>query len=108
LLANELARLARGHLVCAHPTAAHEAADDVWTPAERTFAWKLAERLYDATHQIDADNATFPWLRGRSQGWLALLDALAIIEAGAGNAHTKLHPGSTARAAAQRAAEKPL
>jgi hypothetical protein len=105
VLAHELSRLARGHLVCAHPSAAHEAADDVWTPSERAFAFKLSERLYDATHLADADAATNPWLRNRSQGYAALLDVLAIVEAGPGAMtipQIKLHPNNAARATALR------
>lgn len=121
LLAHELARLARGHLVCARPSAAREAADDVWTPAERAFAWTLSERLYDSQHLADADAATTPWLRGRSKGYLAMLDAFALIEAGTSAQRPsatvtfpqiRLHQNNGARAAALRAlsgaAEKPL
>lgn len=103
VLAHELSRLARGHLVCGHPSPARESADEMWTPAERAFAWSLAPRVYDAVHLADADTATSAWLRGRSTGYAALLDALTIIEAGPGAVNVpqiRLHPGSAARKAA--------
>lgn len=108
LLAHELARLARRHLVCPKPSAARETGDAVWTAAERDFAWKLSERLYDGAHLADADAAAAPWVRGRAKGWAALLDAMAILEASPGAAavpYARLHPGSAKRAAAVRAAE---
>lgn len=99
VLAHELARLARRHLVCGHPTVAKESADEIWTPAERAFAWSLAPRLYDAQHFADAEaSAAFvfrPGTKPRGAGYAALVDALAIIEAGPGAAQVpqiRLHP----------------
>lgn len=107
IVAHELARLARGHLVCPRPSSAHESGDDIWTTTERAYAFKLAEKLYDADHLRDADAISLPSMKGKSTGFVALLDALAIVEAGQGKnvAYVRLHPGSQARAQALRAAE---
>lgn len=53
LIGGELLRLARGHLVCAHPTPQRESGDATWTARERAFAFQLAPRLYDGAHAVE-------------------------------------------------------
>jgi hypothetical protein len=77
LVADELAHVLAGDLVCPHPTAAHEQADDTWTPREHAAAVaSAASRMRD---QPSADAwATRSLLeRGRSEAavvaWLLVL-----------------------------------
>jgi hypothetical protein len=108
IVSQELARLVRGHLVCPRPTPAHETADDVWTPAERAYAFKLEGKLYDAEHNRDADATSLDWVRGRSTGYVALLRVMATIENGPGRGAVpwiRLHPNAAARASSVKASE---
>lgn len=77
LLGHELARLARGHLVCAHPTAPRETGDAVWTPEERAFAFRLAPVLYDPRRLADAEATAAPSATG--EGYRALLRLMGQV-----------------------------
>lgn len=88
VVGGELARLARGHLACAHPTPQREAGDAQWTAAERAFAFELAPRLYDARHQADAEPLAAAW---RGETWRALARALDDARPGV-TTWTRLRP----------------
>jgi hypothetical protein len=115
VLARELAHLRAGDLVCAHPTATHEAGDDVWTTGEQRRALEGAASLYPGRAVARDVEATARVLEaGRSElGALALLRFFAQLEAER-IVHTSRflptylaqHPASALRAASVRNAAR--
>jgi hypothetical protein len=115
VLARELAHLRAGDLVCAHPTATHEAGDDVWTTGEQRRALEGAASLYPGRAVARDVEATARVLEaGRTElGALALLRFFAQLEAER-IVHTSRflptylaqHPASALRAASVRNAAR--
>jgi hypothetical protein len=115
VLARELAHLRAGDLVCAHPTATHEAGDDEWTAIEQRRALESAASVYPGRAvQRDVEATTRVLDAGRTElGALALLRFFAQLEAER-IVHTSRfmptylaqHPASALRAASVRNAAR--
>jgi len=115
VVARELTHLRAGDLVCAHPTATHEAGDDEWTTAEQRRALEGAASIYPGRAvQRDVEATTRVLDAGRSeQGALGLLRFFAQLEAER-LVHTSRfmptyllqHPSSVVRAASVRNAAR--
>lgn len=106
LLGHELSRLARGHLVCAHPTATRETGDAVWTAGERAFAFRLAPALYDPKHLADIGATAAPSAGG--EGYRAVLRLMGEVAGSTSSAtfsFPRFHPMPTA---AEGGAGRPL
>jgi hypothetical protein len=83
VLARELTRLRAGDLVCAHPTATHESADDVWTSGEQRRALESAASVYPgaSTAPRDEEATTRVLDAGRTEeGALGLLRFFGQLE----------------------------
>jgi len=82
VLARELTHLRAGDLVCAHPTATHEAGDDEWTAGEQRRALEGAASVYPGRAvQRDVEATTRVLDAGRTeQGALGLLRFFAQLE----------------------------
>lgn len=115
VLARELTHLRAGDLVCAHPTATHEAGDDEWTSSEQRRAVEGAASIYPGRAlQRDVEATTRVLAAGRSEeGALGLLRFFAQLEAER-IVHTSRflptylaqHPASSLRAASVRNAAR--
>lgn len=83
VLARELTHLRAGDLVCAHPTATHEAGDDEWTIGEQRRALEGSTSIYPGRAvQRDVEATTRVLDAGRTeQGALGLLRFFAQLEA---------------------------
>lgn len=83
VIARELTHLRAGDLVCAHPTATHEAGDDEWTSSEQRRALEGTASLYPGRAvQRDVEATTRVLDAGRSEeGALGLLRFFAQLEA---------------------------
>jgi hypothetical protein len=111
VVAGELAHALNGDVTCAHPTATHERADDVWTESEHDEA--LARAPFRMGHLADCD----AWAAARvldlglsEAPALALLAVLEPFErsraTGAAWTYVTLHPGARSRKEGlERAAE---
>ncbi len=115
IIAQELARLLEGDLVCPNPTATHERGDDEWTREERDHALSVAEKLYTAPRVLAADSAGVDRLLDSGvteQGelaWLLTQDRIeraekARPERPALSTYLRLHEGCSVRAEVVRAA----
>lgn len=83
IVARELTAFRAGDLVCPHPTATHESADDEWTSSEQRRALERAASLYPGHSAVERDiEATVRVLdAGRSEdGALGLLRFFAQLE----------------------------
>ena len=82
VIARELTHLRAGDLVCAHPTATHEAGDDQWTSSEQRGALEGAATIYPGrAAQRDVETTTRVLDAGRSEeGALGLLRFFAQLE----------------------------
>lgn len=82
VIARELTHLRGGDLVCAHPTATHEAGDDAWTSSEQRRAIEGAASIYPGRAvQRDVEATTRILDAGRSEdGALGLLRFFAQLE----------------------------
>jgi hypothetical protein len=116
VVARELTHLRAGDLVCAHPTATHEAGDDVWTSSEQRRALETAANVYrGSTAAARDEEATTRVLdAGRTeQGALGLLRFFAQLDVERAVAVSRFaptylvqHPASVVRAASVAGAAK--
>lgn len=115
VVARELTHMRAGDLVCAHPTATHEAGDDEWTSGEQRRALEAAARIYPGASALrDAEATTRLVDGGRSeQGALGLLRFFAQLEVERAFHTSRFlptylvqHPGSAVRAACVRSAAR--
>ena len=109
LVAGEVAHVIAGDFTCPHPTAAHEHADETWTPEEHLTALSGARsRMGDQT-RADAWATVSLLALGRSESApLGFLDLLAPVEhVGGGQEriwYLAIHPGSAFRTRALKTA----
>ncbi len=115
VVARELTHLRAGDLVCAHPTATHEAGDDEWTASEQRRALEGAASIYPGRAvSRDVEATTRVLDAGRSEeGALGVLRFFAQLEAERVVHASRFmptylaqHPASVARAASVRNAAR--
>jgi len=109
LVADEVGHVIAGDIVCPHPTAERERADDTWTSTEHDAALGSAPQHMQQAARVDTWATEAMLARGRSEmgavAWLVVLAAVEQAKAtGRLSSYLALHPGSTHRVEALRAA----
>ena len=109
LMAAEVAHVLAGDYSCPNPTAAHEHADEVWTPSEHVAAIVSARSRMGHQARADAWATTSLLALGRPYAAaLAWLDVLAPIERTRGGGervwYLAVHPNTPDRASTVRSA----
>jgi hypothetical protein len=112
LVAEEIAQMTAGSIVCPTPTATHERGDDTWTPQEHASALAAAAKLYDAPRVVTADavGTAYALDAGANEEPTAAFftPLLAAVESSArareSFGYVRFHPGATVRAQVVRTA----
>lgn len=103
VIADELARLRAGDLVCPRPTVTRESGDEVWSSGEERAARSVAARIYPAhQHERDAEAVAHLRASGRTgRGALAVVRFFARLAGGRYTpSYLTSHPESGGRLAA--------